>query len=265
VEYEEFIRMVAREAGLNDSEDAERAAQATLETLAERLSKGEARDLLQELPAELKLWIYPRGDAQPFDLDEYLRRVAERLGVDIEVAERRARAVFYALGKAVSSEEIADLAAELPDDFEPLLAEAQGRFADVMPVEEFLARVATRTGLDVDGARRATEAVLETLAERIAAGEVDDMIPQLPIELHEPLKRGKSRIPNARRMPLEEFLRRVADREGLPFDRDVPPFEVQEHAQAVFATLREAISNEEFFDVSAQLPTEYWALLNLPT
>jgi uncharacterized protein (DUF2267 family) len=264
VEYEQFIRTVAHESGTDDTAAAERATRAVLETLAERLSKGEARDLLRELPAELKPWMYTEDDARSFDVDEYLRRVAERLGADVETAGRWARAVFFTLGKAVSPKEISDLAAELPAGFDPLVAEAQGRFAEIMPAGEFVARVARRTGLEPGEARRATEAVLETLAERIAAGEVDDLIPKLPLELHEPLKRGKSRIPEAKHMPLEEFLRRIAQREGLRFDGDLPPFEASEHARAVFTTLREAIANEEFFDVTVQLPAEYAPLLPPP-
>ena len=45
--------------------------------------------------------------------------------------------------------------------------------------------------------------MLETLAERIAGGEVDDVIVRLPIALHEPLKRGKEMSGGkARRMSL---------------------------------------------------------------
>jgi uncharacterized protein (DUF2267 family) len=255
VEYEEFIVTVAHEAVLDDTETAERAARATLETLAERLSPGEARDLLTELPAELKPWIHPRGDRQIFDADEFLRRVGERLGADLTTAERLSRAVFYALGRAVSSKEIADLTADLPGDFEPLLAEAQGRFAEIMPAEEFLNRVATRAGLDAPGARRATEAVLETLAERLAGGDIDDLIRQLPVQLHGPLKRVRSEAPQARRMALDEFLGRVAEREGAA------PGDAWEHTRAVLTTLGEAVADKEFFDLSAQLPTDFWPLL----
>lgn len=138
-----------------DADAAERAARATLTTLAERLSPGEARDLLEELPAEMKPWVYTESAAERFDTDEFLRRVAERAGVDVETAERHARAVFFALGRAVRADEIDDIAAELPQDFEPLIAEARHRFFTVMPGEEFLSRVAERTGLDIDGARRA--------------------------------------------------------------------------------------------------------------
>ncbi|MCW2947353.1 MAG: hypothetical protein JWR24_4070 [Actinoallomurus sp.] len=258
MDYQQFIQITQRNAGLS-AEAAERAAQAALTTLAERLSKGEARDLLEQLPAEMKPWVYTESDAERFDFDEYLRRVAEREGVDVRTAERHARAVFFALGQAVSAEEIADVAAELPQDFEPLIAEAQRRYFEVFPAEEFLTRVAERTGLDGDGAYLATNAVLETLAERIAGGEVDDLIPQLPIELHEPLRRGKARSGGtARRMTLDTFLDRIAERES------VDPFQASEHARAVLATLREAISVKEFFDVTAQLPPDYQVLLPAP-
>jgi uncharacterized protein (DUF2267 family) len=255
MDYRGFIHVTQRE-GVVDADLAERAARATLTTLAERLSKGAARDLLEQLPAEMKPWVYTESDAERFDVDEFLRRVAEREGVDVETAERHARAVFFALGKTVSDDEIADIAEELPQDFEPLIAEAQRRFYDVMPAEEFLARVAERTGLDFDGARRATEAVLEVLAERIAGGEVDDLIPRLPLALHDPLRRGRAASGgSARRMTLEEFLERIAEREG------VDPFGASEHARAVFATLREAVGDDEFFDVTVQLPPDYGVLL----
>ena len=60
---EEFLEIESRQTGL-DAEAAERAIQATLETLARRLSKGESRDLLRQLPAELKPYVCtdgPRG------------------------------------------------------------------------------------------------------------------------------------------------------------------------------------------------------------
>jgi uncharacterized protein (DUF2267 family) len=257
MDYRGFIQVTQRE-GVVDADLAERAARATLTTLAERLSKGEARDLLRQLPAEMKPWVHTESDAERLDVDEFLRRVAEREGIDVETAERHARAVFFALGQTVSADEIADIAEELPQDFEPLIAEAQRRFYDVIPAEEFLARVAERTGLDPDGARGATDAVLEMLAERIAGGEVDDLIPRLPLALHDPLRRGRAASGGeARRMSLDRFLGRIAELEG------VDPFEASEHARAVFAALREAVG-DEFFDVTVQLPPDYGVLLPAP-
>ena len=50
--------------------------------------------------------------------------------------------------------------------------------------------------------------LLETLAERIAAGVVEDLVARLDPLLHPPLRRGiASSGPAARRMPLAEFLR----------------------------------------------------------
>jgi uncharacterized protein (DUF2267 family) len=237
----------------------ERAARAVLQTLAERISAGQARDLAEWLPPELAPWLHTVTGPEPFDVDEFLRRVAAREGVDVKTAERDAKAVFYALGRRVPKHEIDDLVAELPQDFGALIAEAEGRFFSVMPAEEFVGRVAERAGLDADGARLATDAVLETLAERIAAGEVDDLIAVLPDELHAPLRRGRQAGgETARRMSLEQFVSRVAEREA------VSPDEAREHVRAVFATLREAIPHKEFLDVTAQLPHEYAAVAAHP-
>src|SRR4051794_31762813 len=105
MDYGEFIEITQRETGL-DVHAAERAARATLTTLAERLSSGQARDLLEQLPAELKPWLYTECAAEAFTVDDFVRRVAEREDVDLETAERHARAVFFALGRAVSGDEI---------------------------------------------------------------------------------------------------------------------------------------------------------------
>ena len=250
-EYEHFIVTVQQNARIS-RDAAERATQATLQTLADRLSKGEARDLAASLPAELAPYLFTDTDAQAFGVDEFLRRVAEREGVDLAAAERHARAVFTALGRLVDRGEIDDMTSELPSEFGPLVAEARGRFASLLPSELFLQRVVERAAIRPEDARRATEAVLETLAERIAGGEVDDLIARLPVELHEPLRRGKeAHGGKATRMRLDEFVRRVAEREGVDLD------EAREHARAVFETLRDAVGEREFLDVTAQLPEEY--------
>jgi uncharacterized protein (DUF2267 family) len=206
------------------------------------------------------------GEAQSFRLDEFLHRVAEREGVPETTAERHARAVFAALGEVLSPDELDDLAAELPKDFQPLLQAAESRSESapsrsprVLPYEEFLDRVGRRAGLDREHARRAAEAVLEALADRISGGEVDDLAGRLPVELRPALERGNAQSRGAaRRLSLSEFLRGVAEREG------VTPEQAREHARAVFATLREAIGEEEFADVTAQVPDEYTAVLARP-
>src|ERR671917_228583 len=111
------------------------------------------------------------------DHDGFIEAVGRLAGVGGEAAEREARAVFMALARALGPEEFADMVAQLPKDFALLLP--VGPATEILPVEVFLDRVADRAGLDHDGARRATDAVLETLAERIADGQVDDLIGRL--------------------------------------------------------------------------------------
>jgi uncharacterized protein (DUF2267 family) len=155
----------------------------------------------------------------------------------------------------VDRSEIADMTAELPQEFAALVAETQNRFFGAVTLEALLDGVADRAGLFPDGARRATEAVLETLAERLAAGEVDDLIALLPLELHAPLARGKQHgNGKAVRMPLDDFVRRVAEREGISLEA------AREHVAAVLATLRELLPDAEWRDMTAQLPRDYEAL-----
>jgi uncharacterized protein (DUF2267 family) len=187
---DQFLRLVGQGAELGPGE-TEKAARATLATLGERISRGEARDLAAQLPPEIAPWLHADERSQRFDVDEFLRRVATRSGVDEDAALRRARVVFAVLGQAIAPSEFDDLASELPKDYDVLLA--RGPDPDVMPADEFFERVRERTGLEDAGARRATEAVLETLAERIAGGEVDDLVERLEPALHAPLKRGRER------------------------------------------------------------------------
>ena len=143
----EFLEFVEREADLAPPH-AERAVQATLETLGERISSGESDDLAAELPEPLRDWVRSEGNAEALDFGEFLRRVAERERTDGGSAQRLARAVFAALGRTVSVAELSDMASELPKDFEPLLAAAQPPPAEqpdrppLMTADEFINRVA---------------------------------------------------------------------------------------------------------------------------
>ncbi|MEA2323593.1 MAG: hypothetical protein QOD81_3443, partial [Solirubrobacteraceae bacterium] len=141
-----FLELVQEGAGL-DREAAERLTRATLETLAEHLARGEADDLAAELPPELAAWLHTTTAAEGFDLDEFLRRVSERAGTDLAVAERGARAVFTALAHAASPKELADIAAELGRSYGRLLA--RGPFGLAPTAGEFETKVAERTSLDV--------------------------------------------------------------------------------------------------------------------
>jgi uncharacterized protein (DUF2267 family) len=256
--YERFITTIEQRTGVG-WDRAERAARAVLETLGERISGGQARDLARDLPGDVRRWLLDSatGDAEAFDATEFVRRVAEREGVDTDTAERHARAVFIAVARLVRSSEFEDMAAELPKDYRALIGEALGRRRDpaeyeVVPQDEFLDRVGGRAGLDPAAAERAAEAVLETLGERIAGGEADDIASVLPGPLRGALERGSERTRGkAQRMSLDEFVGRIADREGVAWE------EALEHVRAVFATLREALPPKEWSDLLDELPRGY--------
>jgi uncharacterized protein (DUF2267 family) len=255
VRHDTFVTTVGEVAGIS-RERAERAVEATLRTLSERITGGEVRQLRVLLPREMRplLPVVPE-EAERFGLDEFLRRVAEREGVDRPAAAEHARAVFVALGMAVAPGELKDVARQLPKEFDVLLDAAGVGRGRAMADDELVLRLVVVAGLDRDQARRAVEAVLETLAERISDGEVEDLAAELPAKLRPALERGLRHSRAATPMSVDEFLTRVAEREGVSRD------EAEQHTRAVFTTLREFVSGREFSDMAAQLSRDYAALL----
>ena len=103
MKYDEFLGQVRHRTGLGSRAEAERATRATLETLAERLAGGEARDLAAQLPAELAHFLQPAdaGIGTKLTLDEFFEAVSMREGVDLEEATLHARVVIGVLTEAV--------------------------------------------------------------------------------------------------------------------------------------------------------------------
>ncbi|MEU8716127.1 MULTISPECIES: DUF2267 domain-containing protein [unclassified Streptomyces] len=115
---QEFVRTVARRTGLGRQEAAD-VTRATLETLAHRLSPGEARDLVAELPEGLAEAVR-RGTTdrtERFGHDDGVRRVAERTMLKVEEADRGVRTVLAVLREAISEKEFNDLMSQLGTDF----------------------------------------------------------------------------------------------------------------------------------------------------
>jgi uncharacterized protein (DUF2267 family) len=263
--YERFITTVQRDAEI-PGDEAQRAACATLQTLGERISSGEARDIAERLPEELGSCLSPAGHRDTFDINEFLHRVAARAEIDEPAAQRDARAVFGALFRTVGPEEFHDMRSELPKDFDPLLAEALRESSTLAPgeseptpgisLDEFIGRVADRADTPRDAAQRAAEAVLEVLGIRITGGEAEDLAARLPSELGVALMRGVTAAGSeAKKLSADEFLKEIARREDVSAD------EAADHVRAVLTTLREAVGEKEFQDTVAQLPDDYRPLL----
>jgi uncharacterized protein (DUF2267 family) len=120
MQYEEFIAQVAQNAELSE-EDAATLTRATLATLAERISGGEAQDLAAQLPGPLKTALTSAHEnAEAFSFKEFVERTAERAGTDPDVAEVAIQAVLATLRDAVTPGEFDDVLSQLPADFHRL-------------------------------------------------------------------------------------------------------------------------------------------------
>jgi uncharacterized protein (DUF2267 family) len=121
MKYVQFIEKVSERAGVSLGQ-AESLTQATLITLAERITGGEARDLAAQLPNELRGFLTKnKEEAEKFDLNEFIRRVSLRAGVDRETGRSGVQAVFQTLDAAVSRGEFSDVMAQLPKEFSDLV------------------------------------------------------------------------------------------------------------------------------------------------
>jgi uncharacterized protein (DUF2267 family) len=122
MDYPTFIKTEAEKAGL-PKDQAEQLARATLETLADRITPGEADDLAAQLPEPLKepLLRPPDQPAEAFGVEEFIRRVSERAHVDPETARTGAVAVLDTVREAVTPGEFDDVTAQLPQEYRELV------------------------------------------------------------------------------------------------------------------------------------------------
>jgi uncharacterized protein (DUF2267 family) len=117
VDHREFIESVQKRANVSEDE-AERLTRVTMTVLADRITGGEAEDLAAQLPRGMRDYLVSRREeAEKFDLEEFIRRVSERAGVDVETATRGVRAVLSTVRRAVTSGEFEDVLAQLPKEF----------------------------------------------------------------------------------------------------------------------------------------------------
>ncbi|HEY0485821.1 MAG TPA: DUF2267 domain-containing protein [Mycobacteriales bacterium] len=249
--YQALLTMVEQRTGLGPRE-AERAARATLGAFAERLSGGQARDLAQHLPDGFlrPVVVLPERRPEPFGVEEFLRRVDELGAVDQDTAE----AVLTAVRVMAGEKEWADAVAQLPRDFAPLVE--QRPHAGIHSTVEFVARVASRTGDGGGSARRAADAVLETLGERLPSDEVDRLTHLLPGQLRGPLERGAAQTTATRGLSADGFVATVAERSAASPER------ARRQAQAVLGAVAAAIPEPDFYDtIVLQLPDDYAELL----
>ncbi|MBX0293658.1 DUF2267 domain-containing protein [Haloarcula nitratireducens] len=121
----EFLAAVERRTDVESDNEAHVVADATLQTLSDRIVQGEAEDIASQLPRQLadSLTAGP-VEAEEFSASEFTDRVETReadLGtLDDPDGEEHAQAVLEVLGEAVSGGELDDAREQLPDEFDPL-------------------------------------------------------------------------------------------------------------------------------------------------
>ncbi|WP_225829888.1 DUF2267 domain-containing protein [Streptomyces sp. NK08204] len=118
-------------------------------------------------------------------LAEFLAQVRDRGEYHSqEEAEHISTAVLRVLATGITPEEADGLAAQLPPPLDDVLhREREG--PESLGREEFLRRVADRTGARPRTAEWDAGAVLSTVADAVSDGQVDDLLSQLPADYAE--------------------------------------------------------------------------------
>ncbi|MGK5671534.1 DUF2267 domain-containing protein [Micromonospora sp. URMC 106] len=115
----------------------------------------------------------------------------------------------------------------------------------------FVDAVSRRSGLSSAQSATIARAVLQTMVERMTGGRSGDLAGHLPDELDGYLGApGPADGPPMAFGPAE-FLRRVGERAG------VDDATARTGTAAVFATLREAVTVDEFREMVARLPRDF--------
>jgi uncharacterized protein (DUF2267 family) len=118
--YAELLQQV-QVAGALDRATAEQVIVATVVTLAERMSHDELVRLGARLPTELQVAMRAGSPScQPFGADEFVRRVAQRVGEEPQTVWTHVRAVLGTLEREVA--EMEAVRVRLPREFDALMA-----------------------------------------------------------------------------------------------------------------------------------------------
>lgn len=121
-----YIHKVAEWTGTT-TDVAQALTEATLRTLSQRISGGEAEDLAERMPDQLRGYLLKAEEyAEAFPYEEFIRRVATAAGVDLAAARAGVAAVLHAMRDVVGYREFMDTLAQLPKDLANLATSGGG-------------------------------------------------------------------------------------------------------------------------------------------
>jgi uncharacterized protein (DUF2267 family) len=121
------------------------------------------------------------------DYEKFETKVAQRAGVPAERARALIRATFLTLGERLTRGEAHDLASQLPEPAKEWLASPTPE-AERFGLDEFVRRVAERSGATPEEAEAGVRAVFSVLRLAVTTGEFRDAMSQLPKEFSELVK-----------------------------------------------------------------------------
>ena len=118
-----FVKTVFERGQFASRDQARQAIAATLEAFAARLPQEESKDLVAQLPEELKAHFAgskPMAQIEKLSLTQFCARIAKQLACDEKRARSIAQAVTHTLQDAVSGGEMGDVRQMLSKEFEAL-------------------------------------------------------------------------------------------------------------------------------------------------
>lgn len=268
---ERFLAAIDAEGVLPAHVTPVEAAVVVTGALFDRLSAGQAHDVVQSMPDVVRSLFehtYSDREGQPVSRigrAELVDRVAGKLGVAPVSAEVIVAAVFHALAALLPHEQIAHVARQLPHDLQTLwlspkpgLVEDLG--ADSELREQLLRDIEKSVVLPARvSAGAAFATVMSLFAGRLSRGEARRLLLGLPRTVRPILvARG---VLERRERPLtfdrEELTAHVAAELGMTLD------ESEALVAAVLAAVTRVLPHDEIEHVASQLPSDlrrlWWA------
>jgi uncharacterized protein (DUF2267 family) len=240
-----ILEDVRRRANLPPNITPQDAIRGVMCTLSQHVSGGEARHLWSSLPKDIQMLVercmLHRGEqAQRFDRDLLLLRIADHLGVPLDKAEEITSAVLAAITSRLPPKEISDVASQLPYDLKDLWsprkvsAEAPLDHPLFMKIEQ-----SVRLPEGVKGTL-AFKSVMCQLTRRLTLGEARHLFAALPREI---------------RPAVEECIHGRGEHPEL-FGRQAFLGGAETVARTVFKLVEQEITADVFRHVMAQLPRD---------
>ncbi len=123
----EMLEGLRRSAHLGPSDDADRAARATLAALAQRVPESLSRTLVTRLPHDIGSHLKVSDGTQSSYADDLVAEVAEAAGLDALRAAKVARVIFGVVDRATSGALCNRASTSLPEDVRDLVLSASRR------------------------------------------------------------------------------------------------------------------------------------------